>query len=96
MCVIPVVLFHKVRGVLTYIRKDLYIPDPDVEVCVILEEVLWNTLSVSVGNQNDVVSFHHMTTDLTRSSQTTILLVLHPLHFSCCQVKTEIMSPFGV
>ncbi len=28
---------HKVRGVLGWIRKDLY---PDVEVCVIVEEVL--------------------------------------------------------
>jgi hypothetical protein len=31
---------HKVRGVLVCTRKDLQSPDPDVEVCVILEEVL--------------------------------------------------------
>jgi hypothetical protein len=31
---------HKVRGVLVATRKDLYNPDPDVQVSVILEEVL--------------------------------------------------------
>ena len=70
---------HKMRGVLVDTRKDLQNPDPDVQVCVILEEVLCNTLSVSVGHRNDVASLC-MSTDLTRCSQTTVLLGLHPLH----------------
>ncbi len=37
-----------------------------------------------------------MTTDLTRCSQATVLLGLHPLHGSCCEVKTVSLSPFGV
>jgi hypothetical protein len=86
VCVIPVL--HKVRGVLGYTRKDLENPDPDVQVCVILEEVLYNTLSVSVGHRNDTLL---TTTDLTRYSQG-----LHPLQYSCCEVKTSILSPFGV
>ncbi len=35
-------------------------------------------------------------TDLTRGSQATVLLGLHPLHCSCCEVKTVNLSPFGV
>ncbi len=68
---------------------------PDVQVCVILEEVLCNTLSVSVGHRNDVAELR-MPADLTRCSQGTGLLGLHPLHYSCCEVKTASLSPFGV
>jgi hypothetical protein len=62
---------------------------------VILEEVMWNTLSVSVGHRNDVAALR-MTTDLTRCSEATVLLGLHPLHCSCCEVKTASLSPFGL
>jgi hypothetical protein len=70
-------------------------PDPDVQVCVILEEVLFNTLSVSVGHWNDVTTLC-ISADLTRCSQATVLLGLHPLHYSCCEVKTVSLSPFGL
>jgi hypothetical protein len=49
--------------------------DPDVQVCVILETVLCNTLSASVGHRNDVATLR-MLVDLTRCSQDTILLDL--------------------
>ena len=62
---------------------------------MIHEEVLWNTLSDSVGHWNDVASLR-IPTDLTRCSQVTVLLGLHPLHYSCCEVKTVILSPFGL
>ncbi len=67
----------------------------DVQVCVILEEVLCNTLSASVGYRNDVAALR-MPADLTRCSQATILLDLHPPHCSCSEVKTARLSPFGV
>jgi hypothetical protein len=38
------------------------------------------------GYRNDVPTLH-MITDLTRYSQDTVLLGLHPLHSSCCEVK---------
>ena len=67
----------------------------EFRVIVSLEEVLCNTLSVSVGNRNDVVALP-MTTDLTRCSEATVLLGLYPLHYSCCEVKTVSLSPFGL
>ncbi len=70
-------------------------PDPDVQVCEILEEVMCNTLSVSVGHWNDVATLC-MSNDLTCCSQATVLLGLHPLHCSCCEVKTVTLSPFGL
>ena len=85
----------KSGGFLVGTRKDLQSPDPDVQVCVILEEVLCNTLSASVGYRNDVGALR-MTTDLTRCSEVTVLLGLHPLHCSCCEVKTASLSPFGL
>jgi hypothetical protein len=47
---------------------------------VILEEVLCNTLSASVGNQNDVAALR-MTADLTRCSEATVLLPGSPWPF---------------
>ena len=77
---------HKMRGVLVGTRKDLQSPDPDVQVCVILEEVLCTTLSVSVGHRIDVPALC-MTADLTRCSQVTVLLGLHPLRVTAPVVK---------
>jgi hypothetical protein len=57
--------------------------------------MLCNTLSDSVGHRNDVPSLY-MSAELTCCSQTTVLLGLHPLHCSCCEVKTASLSPFGV
>jgi hypothetical protein len=51
---------------------------------------------VGIGMMWNDVDTLCMPTDLTRCSQDTVLLGLHPLHCSCCEVKTVNLSPFGV